>query len=297
MASLNEGLIVITKMLRRHTARMTGAIAVLALTAGVFSTPASADPPPTYVGLGDSYAAGIGGGEYGSAPAFGDVPPCIQTDAAYPAQLRGLNLACSGATTADVSRIVTAAANHSSTARRVKHASHITVTVGGNDIGAAAATVQCAGLTPAPECNAALFESLAVKLPQLPAKIKAMVAVIKSKAPRAKIVLTGYPRLFTVDSMAPEQKTTATTINAAVDLLNATLAASALANRVGYVSVTQRFTNHGVGSADPWIVGPPPVCLATLTCAPDGRPADTFHPNEAGHSNGYVAAVGAALTR
>lgn len=276
---------------------MTGLIATLALTAGLTAAPASADPGPSYVGLGDSYAAGIGGGPYEAAAALGDIA-CIQTDAAYPAQLKGLNLACSGATTADVSRIVTAAASDSSMARTVKHASHITVTVGGNDIEAAAATVQCAGLAPTPACDAALFNSLAVKLPQLPAKIKAMVAVIKSKAPRAKIVLTGYPRLFTVSgAMTPEQQTMAATINAAADLLNATIAASALANRVGYVSVTQRFTNHGVGSADPWIVGPSPVCLATLTCAPDGRAADTFHPNVTGHLEGYVAAVRPVLTR
>lgn len=296
MAFRNKGFIVTLRLLRRRTARMTGVVAVLALTAAVFSAPASADPPPTYVGLGDSYAAGIGGGAYEPGP-LADIP-CIQTDAAYPAQLDGLNLACSGATTTDVSRIVTAAANHSSTAGAIRRASHITVTVGGNDIDAAGATVQCAGLAPAPDCEAALFNSLAVKLPQLPAKIKAMVAVIKSKAPRARIVLTGYPRLFTVSSaMTPEQQAMAATINAAADVLNATIAASALANRVGYVSVTGQFTDHGAGSTDPWIVGPPPVCLATLTCAPDGRPADTFHPNEAGHSNGYAAAVGAALTR
>lgn len=58
----NKGFIVTLRLLRRRTARMTGVVAVLALTAGVFSAPASADPPPTYVGLGDSYAAGIGGG-------------------------------------------------------------------------------------------------------------------------------------------------------------------------------------------------------------------------------------------
>ncbi len=288
----------ITKMLRRRTARATGVIAVLVLSTGVFSAPASADPGPSYVGLGDSYAAGIGGGPYVAGPAFEGLPPCIQTDAAYSKALGGLNLACAGATTADVSRMVTAAANDPGMARTVKHASHITVTVGGNDIDAAGATAQCAALVSTPECDAAIFNSIAVKLPQLPAKIKAMVAVIKSKAPRAKIILTGYPRLFTVnDFMSTEQKTMATAVNAAADLLNATIAVSAVANRVGYVSVTQRFTNRGVGSAQPWIVGPRPVCSATLSCAPEERPADVFHPNEAGHFHGYQGALEAVLTR
>lgn len=280
----------ITKMLRRRTARATGLIAVLALCTGVFSAPASADPGPSYVGLGDSYAAGIGGGQYLIAPGLVPVP-CAQTRAAYSSHLGGLNLACAGATTTDVSSNAVAAAH------LLKNATHVTVTVGANDIDAAAATAQCAALVLTPACKAALFNSLALKLPKLPAKIKSMVAVIKSKAPRAKIVITGYPRLFTVNSfMTAEQKSTATTINAAVDLLNATIAVSAVASRVGYLSVTQKFINHGLGSADPWIVGMPPFCISA-TCASAEQPGDVFHPTETGHISGYAASITAVVTR
>lgn len=297
MASLNEGFIVITKFLRHRTARMTGVLAVLTLTAGVFSAPASADPPPAHIGLGDSYAAGIGGGPY-LVKAGLDPAPCVQTAAAYATTLGGKNLACSGATTADVSRNIMTAANSPDTARTLTKATHIAVTVGANDIDAPAATVACAGLAPTPACEAALFNSLAVKLPQLPAKIKAMVAVIKSKAPRAKIVLTGYPRLFTANSlMTPEQKSMVATVNASADLLNTTIAVSALANRVGYVGVTQQFLNHGVGSGEPWIVGFQPFCLSDINCAPDAQPGDVFHPTETGHIQGYAASLEAVLTR
>ena len=280
----------ITKMLRRRTARMTGLIATLTLTAGLTAAPASADSGPSYVGLGDSYAAGIGGGEYLFAPGLAP-DPCAQTVAAYSTYLGGLNLACAGATTTDVSNNAVAAAH------LLKDSAHVTVTVGANDIDAAATTAQCAALVLTPACKAALFNSLAVKLPQLPAKIKAMVAVIKSKAPRAKIVVTGYPRLFTVNSlMTAEQKSTATTINAAVDLLNATIAVSALASRAGYLSVTQRFINHGLGSTDPWIVGFPPFCTSA-SCAPAGQLGDVFHPTAAGHKDGYAASITTALSR
>lgn len=286
-----------TTLLRHRTARITAVIAVLALITGVFSPPVSAAPAPIYIGLGDSYAAGIGGGPYLSEP--GLVPaPCVQTDAAYASTLGGLNLACSGGSTADVSSNVAAAAKDPHTARTVRRASNIAVTVGANDIDAAAATAECAALAPTQECRAAIFNSVAVKLPQLPAKIKAMVAVIKREAPRARIVLTGYPRLFTVNgSMTAEQKSMAATVNAAADLLNATIAVSALANRVGYVSVTQQFINHGVGSAQPWIAGVPPLCLPDINCAPDGRPGDAFHPTRAGHIQGYAAALKAVLAR
>lgn len=280
----------ITKLLQRRTGRLTGVIAVLALTAGLTAAPAHADSPPVYVGLGDSYAAGIGGGPYLMAP--GLVPaPCVQTGAAYSTQLGGRNLACAGARTTDVS------SNAAAAAHLLKDSTHVTVTVGANDIDAAATAGECAALAMTPACKAALFNSLVVKLPKLPAKIKSMVAMIKSKAPRARITLTGYPRLFTVsDLMTAEQKSAATTINAAVDLLNATIAGSAIASRVGYLSVTQQFINHGLGSADPWIVGMPPFC-SSATCASAEQPGDVFHPTATGHISGYAATITAALTR
>ncbi|MGN7251626.1 SGNH/GDSL hydrolase family protein [Arthrobacter sp. SAFR-014] len=278
--------------IRRRTARLAGALAALALTASLTAAPATAaDPPPIYLGFGDSYAAGIGGGAYQAGP---DWTPkdCVQTAVAYSTMLHGKNLACSGATTADVSAVVTAAAYNRTTAPYLANASVITVTVGGNDIEAGTAAAQCAGSTATAICKAALVNSLAVKLPQLPGKIKAMVAVIKKYAPRARIVLTGYPRLFTANaSMPEEQKTTVRTLNSAADLLNGTIALSALANRVKYVSVTNQFTNHGVGSADPWIVGPLPACKLSYTCAPADRLGDVFHPTATGYRYGYVPAL------
>ncbi|WP_395398877.1 SGNH/GDSL hydrolase family protein [Arthrobacter sp. UC242_113] len=283
----------LTNELFRHcTARLAGALAALALTAGLTAAPATAaDPPPIYLGFGDSYAAGIGGGAYKAVPEWTPAP-CVQTEEAYSAMLGGENLACSGATTADVSATVKAAAFNRTTAPYVANASVITVTVGGNDIDAGAAAVQCAASIATAACKAALVNSLAVKLPQLPGKIKAMVAVIKTYAPRARIVLTGYPRLFTANAlMTEQQKTTVRTLNSAADLLNGTIALSALANRVKYVSVTNQFTNHGIGSASPWIVGPEPVCKLSYTCAPADRPLDVFHPTATGYAYGYVPAL------
>jgi lysophospholipase L1-like esterase len=281
-----------TELIRRRTARLAGALAALALTAGLTAAPATAaDPQSIYLGFGDSYAAGIGGGAYEAPPAW--LPAsCVQTKAAYSTMLGGKNVACSGATTTDVSAIVTAAAYNPGTAPYLANASVITVTVGGNDIDAGAAAADCAASTASPACKAALVKSLAVKLPQLPGKIKAMVAVIKKYAPRARIVLTGYPRLFTANAlMNEEQKTTVRTLNSAADLLNGTIALTALANRVKYVSVTNQFTNHGIGSAAPWIVGPEPVCKLSYTCALEGQPLDVFHPTATGYAYGYVPAL------
>jgi lysophospholipase L1-like esterase len=287
---------VLTKiLLRRRAARFTGVLAALALTAGFAAAPATADPQPIYIGLGDSYAAGTGGGAYlpNSFPAPTD---CRQTASAYSTQLHGFNWGCFGYTTEGVSAVVNGASLDPATAPYLANASVITVTVGGNDIDTGAVAANCVPSTATAGCRAALFNSLAVKLPKLPAKIKAMVALIKQKAPRAKVVLTGYPRLFTVSDLMPaEQKAAAKTMNSAADLLNATIALSALATRTKYVSVTNQFVNHGVGSASPWIVGLQPLCQLSATCPPGEQPLDTFHPTATGYTSGYRAAVAAAL--
>jgi len=275
---------------RRWSWRLAGAAAALALVTGFTVAPASAArPEPVYVALGDSYAAGTGGGQY-IAPPAGLPESCLQTAASYPAD-RGaaLNLGCFGATTSDVAAVAGLRASALATATVV------TVTVGGNDVdtGQVAQACTAPGGSGSTACNAALFNSLAIKLPALPGKIKAMLTTLKDKAPKARIVLTGYPRLFTLGAgLTPEQTRAARSMNAAADLLNATIAFSALVNRVGYVSVSEKFAGHGIGSAAPWIVAPSGFCNAAYNCSPS--PFDAFHPTAAGYAGGYAAALAGA---
>lgn len=270
---------------RPWSGRLAGSLAAIALIAGFTAAPASAATiEPVYIALGDSYAAGTGGGQY-VAPPPGLPQECLQTAAAYPT-VRGaaLNLGCFGATTTDV----TAVAN--GYAATLATASVVTVTVGGNDVDTGRVAGACTVAAGSPECNSALYNTLVVKLRQLPAKIKAMVAVLKKTAPKARIVLTGYPRLFTVSAgLTAQQAQAAKTMNTAADLLNATIALSALANRVGYVSVTERFSGHGIGSLSPWIVAPEGLCFQTVNCSTSL--ADAFHPTAAGYSGGYAEAL------
>lgn len=292
--------------LTQWSGRVTGGMAAVALVASFAAAPASAeDSSPyepsvasdsadylkpakpakkLYMALGDSYAAGTGGGQYVLPPA-GLPEQCLQTAAAYPA-VRGaaFNLGCFGAKTTDVAFAAGMYREAMASARVV------TVTVGGNDIESGAVALTCTVAADSPECGAALHNSLTVKLPELPGKIKTMVAAIKDSAPHAKIVLTGYPRLFTLSAgLTAQQAQTATAMNAASDLLNATIAASALANKVRYVSVAERFAGHGIGSADPWIVAPAGLCFDGVNCSLS--PADTFHPTATGYSQGYAAAL------
>jgi lysophospholipase L1-like esterase len=276
----------------RWSARLA-AVAALALVAGLTTTPATAadapsqPPAPVYIALGDSYAAGTGGGAY-IAPPAGLPAECLQTAGAYPALRNAtLNLACAGATTVDVAAVA------DSYAAALKKAQVVTVTVGGNDVDAVQAAVACTASAGSPACHAALYNSLAVKLRELPGRISAMLDTIKKKAPRARIVLTGYPRLFTVSpALTAEQNQAASMMNSAADLLNATIGYSAIVNRVAYVGVAGRFSGHGIGSADPWLVPPGGLCEPSSTCSPS--PFDAFHPSAKGYAEGYAAALAAA---
>ena len=271
----------------RWSGRLAAAIAAIALVAGFTAAPATAArPDPVYIALGDSYAAGTGGGLYTVPDKLPET--CLQTAASYP-EVRNatLNLGCFGATTKDVTDVATLYASD------LAAATVVTVTVGGNDIDTGQVAFACTASASSPACQTALYNSLVVKLRELPGKIKAMLQTVKSQAPNARVVLTGYPRLFTVSAgLTAEQTQAARSMNSAADLLNATIAFSALVNRAGYVSVTDKFAGHGIGSASPWIVGPTGLCSLTINCS--ASPYDAFHPTATGYRDGYAAALAAA---
>ena len=59
----------------------------------------------------------------------------------------------------------------------------------------------------APTARRPCTSSLVVKLRELPGRIKAMLTTVKQPAPNARIVLTGYPRLFTVGAGSTAEQT------------------------------------------------------------------------------------------
>ncbi|MCH6469126.1 GDSL-type esterase/lipase family protein [Sinomonas terrae] len=242
-------------------------LAALGFITGVAALPAQAGSSPSYVGLGDSIAAGTGGSTVTNVL-------CQQTTVAYPVQLGGTDLGCFGAMTSDV--VNTQVPQLPSSTRNV------TITVGANDAGAGAAVVSCFFGT-ATQCDQTLLYSTTVLIPELPAKLSATIAAVRAKDPTARITLTGYPLLFTVSGLPAAQRQAAASVNAATLLLNATIATTAWRNGAGYADVTFRFLGHGVGSQDPWINGP------ILT--PTGLAPGSYHPNDSGYTHGYVPAV------
>ncbi|RYE74532.1 MAG: SGNH/GDSL hydrolase family protein, partial [Myxococcales bacterium] len=139
---------------------------------------------PRYVALGDSYAAGVGAGEHAG--------PCWRTDAGYPLEVaRGLGedlswQACIGATVADVRREQLAALDADAT--------HVSITVGGNDIGFAPVLVSAAQPAWMSDTDVVLDGALRLLREELPNRLRRLYADVRAAAPDAEILVTTYPR-------------------------------------------------------------------------------------------------------
>jgi len=153
-------------------------IALAAIPFGVAGPVAAApdsSPVEKYVALGDSIAAGQGGGGY--------VDACLRSPAGYPALLDAepkLNLlrnaACTGATIEQVAATQLAQVNRGTTL--------VTVTVGANGVNLPALTAACAsGLTPV-ECAAALNAAAAyLASGDVPAQLGSLLAGTATPSP------------------------------------------------------------------------------------------------------------------
>ncbi|MTD14845.1 lipase [Nakamurella sp. YIM 132087] len=240
---------------------------------------ASAAGPVDYVALGDSYSSGTGAGAYTNSS-------CQRTNAAYPALYASAAkvasfsfVACGGATTSTVSTkqlgTLTAATDL------------VTITVGGNDIGFGNAMTTCTLQSPA-ACATAVNKSTATATKSLPAKLDAIYAKIKAKAPNAKLVVLGYPELYPATPkgmcgfmQAPSQ----VTLNNATVILNGVLAAAAARAGATYADVTEDFDGHELCSTS----------TAFVTGINFAAIGSSYHPTAAGQKSGYLAGLVGAI--
>jgi len=225
----------------------------------------------TYAALGDSYSSGVGTGSYTLDSA------CKRGVYAYPylwAQRHaGTTLtfvACSGAKTSDllanqIQAVTTAT-------------SLVTMTIGGNDIGFASLIQQCT----LSDCSSALDSTRANLETTLGSKLDNVFNTVKSHAALgATIVVLGYPHVFsgagcfgTLGISSTEE----TKANQLSDALDTVIANHAVADGVTYRSAIAAFTGHAVCSSSAWLNG---LNLFNTT--------ESYHPNRAGHSSGYLA--------
>lgn len=260
----------------RTLTRLLGVAAAITLTITGMATASAAST--SYVALGDSYSAGLGTGSY-----INDGTACSRSAYAYPAldAVRlGLSLtlrACAGATVADVRQTQLDALSGST--------GYVTVTAGGNDIGFASVLTECAKPAWLSDCNGAIDAAVAVIRNQLPASLAGLYGDIRAKAPNARTVVLGYPRLFNGTDchlLTWFSGAEMTRLNATADLLDSATAAAASAAGFAFVDPRATFTGHAVCSSSPWI--------NNLTWPVEA----SFHPNKAGHA-GYAAVLAPAL--
>ena len=260
---------------------LLGVVALLTLLAPAMAAQTAAHAAaPSYVALGDSYSSGTGTRDY-----INDGTSCQRSTYAYPsliAAARGYSLnfrACSGAKVADVTNTQLSALTAST--------SYVSISVGGNDAGFADVLTECATPWWAGDCDGAIDQAQAFINNTLPGRLSTLYASIRSKAPSAKVVVVGYPRIFMGEDcnagtwFSPAEMTR---LNQTADLLNSRTSGQASAKGFSFANPTSRFIGHAVCDDPEWING-----LSNPI-------SESYHPNKPGHSSGYTPTVSPLLT-
>ncbi|MFG1674946.1 SGNH/GDSL hydrolase family protein [Micromonospora sp. NPDC049282] len=254
----------------------TALAAVLAAVLGAVLLPGAARAATVnYVALGDSYSFGVGAGPY-------DLSTCLRSQKSYAPlwaaahAVAGFRFpACGGAVTADVL--------NSQVGQLSANTTLVTITIGGNDAGFADVMTSCRfGSTSS--CENAVAGAKAFATATLPGRLDATYAAIRERAPNARLVVLGYPRLFETGScgLLAMSSYKRTILNQAADVLNGVTAGRAGAAGATFVDARPYFTGHGVCAAEPWIRDVSGVIEA-------------YHPNANGYRYGYLAALTAAI--
>lgn len=228
-----------------------------------------------YVALGDSYAAGVGGGARQSE--------CWRAVEGYPvlvARALGLDLAyqaCLGATARNVERDQLGALGPAT--------SHVSLTVGGNDIGFVPVLVECAKPAWMVDSDPVVDEALRIVRTVLPGRLRSLLARIREGAPGAALVVTAYPVLFNGEDcnaltfFSPHEMRR---IGEGIGELAGVIAEAARAAGAEVVDPREAFTGHAICDDVEWLNG--------ASWPLEG----SFHPSSAGHA-AYARLVAAAF--
>jgi lysophospholipase L1-like esterase len=239
-----------------------------------------------YVALGDSYAAGQGGGDY--------LNNCLESTNGYPYLLDAekrihlqANVACTGATTSDVISEQLSALNRGTRL--------VTLTVGAADLDLSRVLAACTP-TPTTNCQTEIeraFALLSVSCgggsEELWSSLKDLYVRVADAAPKALIVVTGYPYLFEPPATGDPNADIINGVNSATAALNCTIQkavadAKAAGVNIVYVDVTEEFAGHGIGGSKVPFINPP---------TPETGIA-AFHPTAAGYA-AYAEAISEEL--
>ncbi|OFE15358.1 hydrolase [Humibacillus sp. DSM 29435] len=257
----------------RRSLLTMGLAALTATGLGLTLGPAAVASSGTgYVALGDSYSSGTGTRAY-----IADGTSCQRSTYAYPAidaASLGLSLtfrACSGATVADVTNTQLSALTVDT--------GYVTISVGGNDAGFSSVLTTCALPSWLSNCNRAVDQAQATINTIVPGRLSSLYSAIRARAPHAKVIVVGYPRIFNgadCNALTWFSRSEESRLNTTADLLNGRTASAAAAAGFTFVNPTSAFTGHAVCDRVEWLNGLSyPV-------------TESYHPNRTGHANGLV---------
>jgi lysophospholipase L1-like esterase len=231
---------------------------------------------PAYVALGDSYSAGNGAGNYDSAS--GD---CHRSFSAYPylwknahAPSSFADTACSGAVTTDVTNSQLGPLNSST--------GLVSITIGGNDAGFSDVMTTCVTGSDSDCVNRVNTAENYVRN-TLPARLDTVYNAIRAKAPNARVVVLGYPHMYTLNTFCIGLSSTKhQKIDEASDVLDSVTATRAAAHGFFFGDVRSTFNGHELCSGDDY--------LHSLVISPSW---ESYHPTATGHSAGYLPVLNA----
>ena len=249
----------------------------------------------TLLALGDSYSSGQGAGDYDPTTKV-RANTCYRSPYAWPqvlAEESGLfpiqSLACSGARIDDVDD----GRSSREPERQISQISRIgviggqpdviTLTIGGNDVGFKNVLGACVAPT---DCTRRYRKPsgdlLEQRIEKVSDELPALYRKIVDAAPRAKVVVTGYPRLFAADVSTSRSGNCAAGglisareagyLNDVGRSLSLAIRRAALAANVEYVDVTEAFDGHELRcTGEPYV--------HSLHAS-----RDSFHPTKRGHA-------------
>jgi lysophospholipase L1-like esterase len=248
-----------------------------------------------YVALGDSYSAGEGAYEIPADLAPGN--RCHRTSRAYFHEISGTFRfragsafwACSGATTGDVLRGEDG--EPPQITRVTADTSLVTLSVGGNDAGFARVLAGCVVRFPWSKGCQGQGGEIETRLRSLRADLAEVLNKIVRAAPLARVIVVGYPRIFSETSGRDFDNITVgdqrwlnirareldSVIWQVAQAADQRIVAAHGAGSVEFVDAFYAFAGHEIGSEDPFVNGLD-INLSALSAE-----ARSFHPNAGGY--------------
>ncbi|MEU6574542.1 SGNH/GDSL hydrolase family protein [Streptomyces sp. NPDC046805] len=254
--------------------RLSACVTSLLLAAGLTLTGAASAQAATgpYVSLGDSYASGVGAGNY-----INDGTSCDRSTNAHPYLWKNAHgpssfafNACSGATTDDVLANQLGSLNSST--------SLVSVTIGGNDAGFSDVMLTCVVGSDS-DCVNRINQAKAYIDTTLPGKLDNVYTAIRNRAPSARVVVLDYPRFYKlgVTGCIGLSETKRSAINSAADYIDAAIQKRALNHGFVFGDVRSTFSGHELCTGDDW--------LHSVNWSNFG---ESYHPTALGQASGYL---------